>query len=86
MAGALNDQMQAVNSANEEASLASQENFEIRGNEHRNALMHKLKAKLDRSSVIVLTNMVPADQVDDDLEDEIRGECSKHGSVMDVSP
>jgi hypothetical protein len=66
MAGALNDQMQAVNSANEEASLASQE-------------------KLDRSSVVVLTNMVPADQVDDELEDEIRGECSKHGSVMDVS-
>ena len=82
-AGAINDQMQAAASQNEEASLASQEHVEIRGNDARHMLMHKLM-RTNRSSVIVLKNMVTADGIDDQLEDEIRDECVKFGQVLDV--
>jgi len=84
MAGAINDQMQAVNAQNDESTLASQEQgLEIRGNDARHLLMHKLM-RTNRSPVIVLTNMVTSDGIDDDLEEEIREECGKFGKVMDV--
>eukprot|EP00116_Pleurobrachia_bachei_P003819 sb/3464081/ len=38
-----------------------------------------------QSSVMVLKNMVSFEDVDDDLENEIREECSKYGSVKKVS-
>ena len=37
-----------------------------------------------QSSVIVLRNMVDADDLDEELEDEVTGECSKYGSVQRV--
>lgn len=83
-AGAINDQMQAVNAQNDEATIASQENVEIRGNDARHLLMHKLM-RTNRSSVLLLKNMVTANEIDDELEDEIRSECQKFGEVANVS-
>lgn len=45
--------------------------------------MHKLM-RVNRSSVILLKNMVTADQIDDELGDEIRLECEKYGEVVNV--
>ena len=37
-----------------------------------------------KSPVIVLRNMVSADEVDEELEDEVTSECSKFGTVQRV--
>lgn len=73
-----------MNQQNDEASIASQENVEIRGNDARHLLMHKLM-RTNRSSVIMLKNMVTAEQIDDELEDEIRSECEKFGDITNVT-
>ncbi|MFH4981244.1 hypothetical protein AB6A40_007953 [Gnathostoma spinigerum] len=82
-AGELNDQMMAQNSNSDDVSLASQEGLEIRGNDARHLLMHKLM-RTNRSSVIVLRNMVTIEECDDELEGEIRDECTKYGDVQEV--
>jgi hypothetical protein len=82
-AGAINDQMREVQYS-DEATLASQEHVEIRGNDARHMLMHKLM-RTNRSPVMVLKNMVDVNGVDEELEDEIREECTKYGTVTDVS-
>lgn len=68
----------------EEATLASLEHVQIRGNDARHLLIQKLM-RTNRSSVIMLRNMVTSEGVDDFLEDEIREECQKYGTVTDVS-
>lgn len=45
--------------------------------------MHKLM-RTNRSTVLVLKNMVTPKEIDDELEDEIRDECSKYGEVQEV--
>uniref|UniRef100_A0A914ZQ49 RRM domain-containing protein n=3 Tax=Parascaris TaxID=6254 RepID=A0A914ZQ49_PARUN len=82
-AGELNDQMAAQNANSEDVSLASQEGLEIRGNDARHLLMHKLM-RTNRSTVIVLKNMVTIEECDDELEGEIRDECTKYGQVEEV--
>uniref|UniRef100_A0A914BWP3 RRM domain-containing protein n=1 Tax=Acrobeloides nanus TaxID=290746 RepID=A0A914BWP3_9BILA len=82
-AGAINDQMQAVHSQNDEASLASQEHVEIRGNDARHLLMHKLM-RTNRSAVILLKNMVTKEEMDEYLEEELREEATKYGTVNDL--
>jgi hypothetical protein len=66
------------------ATLAQQENLEIRGNDARHLLMHKLM-RVNRSCVIVLKNMVSASELDDELESEVREECGKFGKVDEVN-
>ncbi|KAI6217483.1 Poly(U)-binding-splicing factor PUF60 [Aphelenchoides fujianensis] len=83
-AGAINDQIQAAHQANEEATLASLEHVEIRGNDARHMLMHKLM-RTNRSTVILLKNMVDIDEVDDDLEGEVREECEEVTIVKEES-
>lgn len=39
---------------------------------------------LAQSSIVVLHNMVDKEDIDDDLEDEIREECGKYGEVLGV--
>ena len=68
----------------EEASLASQEHVQIRGNDARHLLIQKLM-RTNRSSVVLLKNMVEPKDVDEFLEDEIKEECQKYGTVTDVS-
>lgn len=45
--------------------------------------MHKLM-RTNRSTVVVLKNMVTIDECDDELEGEIRDECNKYGEVQEV--
>lgn len=83
MADSLNDAIQANVDLADSAPLSQQENIEIRGNDARHMLMHKLM-RVNRSQVIMLKNMVTAEDVDDDLEAEIREECGKYGKVSEV--
>ena len=39
---------------------------------------------ISQSSVVVLRNMISADEVDEELEDEVTSECSKFGVVERV--
>ncbi|VDP10678.1 unnamed protein product [Soboliphyme baturini] len=64
-------------------TLASQEDFKIKGNEARNILMHKLMRRQE-SSVVVLLNMVGVEDVDEYLQEEVTEECSKYGHVQQV--
>ncbi|KAL3088141.1 hypothetical protein niasHS_009427 [Heterodera schachtii] len=83
LAGVLSDQLSVQNDKNDEATLASQEHVQIRGNDARHLLIQKLM-RTNRSSVVVLRNMVTPEGIDEHLEDEIREECSKYGRVTDV--
>ncbi|EGT38493.1 hypothetical protein CAEBREN_09163 [Caenorhabditis brenneri] len=82
-AGEMSDALKNEVMNSEDASLASQEGLEIRGNDARHLLMTKLM-RTNRSSVIVLRNMVTPDDIDEYLEGEIREECGKFGTVLDV--
>nr|CAD2203681.1 unnamed protein product [Meloidogyne enterolobii] len=84
VAGALSDHLQTQREEKgEEASLASQEHVQIRGNDARHLLIQKLM-RTNRSSVVLLKNMVEPKDVDEFLEDEIKEECQKYGTVTDV--
>ncbi|KAF1580638.1 UNVERIFIED_CONTAM: Poly(U)-binding-splicing factor PUF60, partial [Eudyptes robustus] len=80
-AGAINEKVQQQLQNNEEASLSSMEHVEIRGNDARHMLMHKLM-RTNRSSVIVMKNI--ATEVDEFLEEDMREECGKYGTVTNV--
>uniref|UniRef100_A0A914S2X2 RRM domain-containing protein n=1 Tax=Parascaris equorum TaxID=6256 RepID=A0A914S2X2_PAREQ len=89
-AGELNDQMAAQNANSEDVSLASQEGLEIRGFFDKPYFLFAMQMKMDRegrtnrSTVIVLKNMVTIEECDDELEGEIRDECTKYGQVEEV--
>ncbi|CAO4360582.1 unnamed protein product [Caenorhabditis nigoni] len=82
-AGEMSDALKNEVMNSEDASLASQEGLEIRGNDARHLLMTKLM-RTNRSNVIVLRNMVTPSDIDEFLEEEIREECGKYGNVIDV--
>ncbi|CAF3881989.1 unnamed protein product, partial [Rotaria magnacalcarata] len=66
------------------ASLSQQEELSVKGREQRHLLMQKLNQRRLDSRVCVLRNMVGAEDVDDDLQQEITEECSKYGEVNKV--
>ncbi|XP_062509427.1 poly(U)-binding-splicing factor PUF60-like isoform X2 [Corticium candelabrum] len=68
----------------ESASLQEEESMEIKGSNARLMLMQKLSSRQLESSVMVLKNMVTADEVDEELEAEVTDECGKYGSVRKV--
>ncbi|CAJ0935651.1 unnamed protein product, partial [Mesorhabditis belari] len=82
-AGAMSDQIINKEVNKDQATFASQEGLEIRGNDSRHLLMTKLM-RVNRSQILLLKNMVSAEEIDDLLEDEIKEECSKYGDVEDV--
>lgn len=82
-AGELSDAVINEQMNSEDATLASQEGLAIRGNDARHLLMAKLM-RTNRSTVLVLRNMVSPEDIDEYLEDEIKGECSKYGEVQEV--
>ncbi|CAD6193242.1 unnamed protein product [Caenorhabditis auriculariae] len=82
-AGEMSDALKNEVMNSEDATLASQEGLEIRGNDARHLLMAKLM-RTNRSCVLVLRNMVRPEDIDEFLEDEIRQECAKYGAVVEV--
>ncbi|KAL6743464.1 hypothetical protein Aduo_016500 [Ancylostoma duodenale] len=82
-AGELSDAVINEQMNSEDATLASQEGLAIRGNDARHLLMAKLM-RTNRSTVLVLRNMVSPEEIDEYLEEEIKDECSKYGEVQEV--
>ncbi|CAJ0585081.1 unnamed protein product, partial [Mesorhabditis spiculigera] len=82
-AGLMNDAIIEKEVCSEEATLASQEGLEIRGNESRHLLMTKLM-RINRSCILLLKNMVGPEDLDEHLEEEVKDECSKYGRVEEV--
>ena len=67
----------------EPATLKQQEDMSIRGKSARHMVMQRLmgaRGKLE-STVLLLKNMVGAEDVDEDLQAEIEEECNKYGKV-----
>ncbi|XP_013407059.1 poly(U)-binding-splicing factor PUF60 isoform X2 [Lingula anatina] len=65
-------------------TLDQQENLKISGSNARHMVMQKLLRKAAESSVMVLRNMVDADDLDEELETEVTEECGKYGNVKRV--
>jgi len=70
----------------EPATLKQQEDMSIRGKSARHMVMQRLmgaRGKME-STVLLLKNMVGAEDVDEDLQSEIEEECNKYGKVENV--
>lgn len=68
----------------EMSTLSQQENLSIKGQSARHLVMQKLMRSQTESVVVLLKNMVSADEVDEDLQEEVQEECSKFGEVERV--
>ncbi|XP_071535906.1 poly(U)-binding-splicing factor half pint isoform X4 [Panulirus ornatus] len=68
---------------NEPQTLQQQETMSIKGQSARHLVMQKLMRKAE-SSVVILRNMVGAEEVDELLQDEITEECGRFGTVKHV--
>ncbi|XP_057307657.1 poly(U)-binding-splicing factor PUF60-like isoform X2 [Hydractinia symbiolongicarpus] len=66
-----------------EQNLEREEKLEISGKDARYMMMQKL-SRGAASGVLVLRNMVGAEEVDEDLEEEVTEECSRFGEVKKV--
>lgn len=64
-------------------TLAQQENMQISGSQARQMVMQRL-LRANETRVMILRNMVGAEDVDEDLESEVVDECSKYGNVNRV--
>ncbi|XP_045107346.1 poly(U)-binding-splicing factor half pint-like isoform X5 [Portunus trituberculatus] len=68
---------------NEPQTLQQQETMSIKGQSARHLVMQKLMRKSE-SNVVILRNMVGAEEVDELLQEEITEECGRFGSVRHV--
>ncbi|XP_037802972.1 poly(U)-binding-splicing factor half pint-like isoform X5 [Penaeus monodon] len=68
---------------NEPQTLQQQETMSIKGQSARHLVMQKLMRKAE-SNVLILRNMVGAEEVDEQLQDEITEECGRFGTVNHV--
>ncbi|XP_069163983.1 poly(U)-binding-splicing factor half pint isoform X11 [Procambarus clarkii] len=68
---------------NEPQTLQQQETMSIKGQSARHLVMQKLMRKAE-STVVILRNMVGAEEVDELLQDEITEECGRFGTVRHV--
>ncbi|XP_017488412.1 PREDICTED: poly(U)-binding-splicing factor half pint-like [Rhagoletis zephyria] len=81
LASAVEQPIEAIQE--EVQTLQQQENVVIKGSNARQVLMHKLMRK-NESRVVILRNMVGAEDIDNDLESEVTEECGKYGNVRKV--
>ena len=65
-------------------SLSTEDNMRISSAEQRVTVMQKLSASSRHSPVLLLRNLLSPNEVDADLDGEVREECSKFGRVRDV--
>ena len=65
-------------------SLSTEDNMRITSAEQRVNIMQKLSASSRQSTVLLLRNLLSPNEVDAELEGEVREECSKFGRVRDV--
>lgn len=81
----LQAKLQAANEkgGGQEAKLEQEENVSISGSSARLMIMQKLSRK-NESTVVVLRNMVSAEEVDEELHGEVTSECSNYGTVNKV--
>ena len=61
-------------------TLSAQEDMKLSGVEARHMIMQKLMRQ-EESKIMILRNMVDAEEVDEDLESEVTEECGRFGSV-----
>lgn len=67
--------------ADDGTSLQEEESMEISGNDARVMMMQKLAQKDNSLNVMVLRNMVTAEEVDEDLKEEVTEQCVGFGEV-----
>ncbi|KAG4096314.1 hypothetical protein H8356DRAFT_943371 [Neocallimastix lanati (nom. inval.)] len=67
----------------QEENMSLEENMSISASQ-RFSIMQKLARNDKESTVVLLENMVTADEIDEDLQSEITSECSKYGEVVKV--
>lgn len=68
----------------EDNTIGAQENLKISGRDARHMVMQKLMRQTDECKVCVLRNMVGPEDLDEDLQNEVEGECSRYGNVSRV--
>jgi len=64
-------------------TLSAQEDMKLSGVEARHMVMQRLMRK-EETRVMILRNMVDAEDIDEDLESEVTEECGKFGAVNRV--
>ena len=71
----------------EPATLKQQEDMSIKGKSARQMVMQRLMGSRTKveSVVLLLRNMVSAEDVDETLQEEIEEECNKYGKVCKVN-
>lgn len=70
--------------ADDGSSLQEEESMEISGNDARVMMMQKLAQKDNSLNVMVLRNMVTAEEVDEDLKEEVTEQCVGFGEVKNA--
>jgi len=76
-----NPEIEKINKQEEPMSL--EENMSISASQ-RLSIMQKLARRDVDSTVVLLENMVTANEIDEELQSEITSECSKYGEVVKV--
>ncbi|KAI0984718.1 hypothetical protein GJ496_002629 [Pomphorhynchus laevis] len=80
----LTEQQKTLLGITEDSTIDLQDEPTVKGKEQRRMLMRKLMERQAESRVMILRNMVDAQDVDDELEADINEECSKYGKVTKV--
>ena len=65
-------------------SLHAEDNMRIHSHEQRASIMQKLSDSGRQSCVLLLKNLLTAEEIDPELEGEVAEECGKYGQVRQV--
>ena len=68
----------------QQQSLSTEDNLRISSAEQRASIMQKLSASSRSSPVLLLRNLLSPNEVDAELEGEVRDECGRFGRVREV--